>query len=166
MNKGNVTMGNKIQEGFWSPWKHSNGLCIYKELDKQNGGESFMVSTIIRSSPMQCFTALMESTKDKSMGISGFFNMELLEVLDENAQVTHSRIEPRCWGSSFLAPRDIVVQRNWRKEEEDGTFVILLHSIDKFLSTIKRENNYNELFFKCFKEPVRAQVNTYSFFLN
>lgn len=130
-----------------------NGLAIYREDDPSEGVEAFMVSCIVRSTPTACFNALMASNKDSSAANSGFLDMDILDKIDEHVDVVHSRLALHGWMASFLAPREIVLDRNWRKEEEDGTYIVVMKSTDKFLTEDAQEAVGHYLW-----DAIRAQV--------
>eukprot|EP00210_Caulerpa_lentillifera_P004654 g4439.t1 len=147
--------------GFWSPWKHVNGVAIYKEEDPSEGVEAFMVSCAIRSPPSVCFQALMAGNIDKSMtrGSSDFLSMDIIDKLDEDVDVVHGYLAPRGWISSLLAQRYIVLERNWRKEEEDGNYVVVLKSSDRFVTDSVNVNCVNhQTVGQWLWNPIRAQV--------
>lgn len=150
--------------GFWSPWKHVNGVAIYKEEDPAEGVAAFMVSCAIRSPPSVCFEALMAGNKDQSMtrGSSDFLSMDIIDKLDEDVEVVHGYLAPRGWISSLLAQRYIVLERNWRKEEEDGTYVVVLKSSEKFLTESSNSNcllQHHPTVGQRFWNPIKAQVS-------
>ncbi|KAL0043136.1 hypothetical protein WJX79_010214 [Trebouxia sp. C0005] len=53
--------------------------------------------------------------------------LEVLEVLDAQSQVLKAQVLPHGAANTMCAPREVVLQQMWR-EEEDGTFIVLLHS--------------------------------------
>jgi len=146
------------QYGFWSPWKLVNGLAIYKEDDPTDGVEAFMVSCIVRSTPTACFNALMVSNKDRWAVSNGFLDMDVIHKIDEHVDVVHSRIVSSGWMASVLAPREILLDRNWRKEEEDGTYIVVMKSSDRFLTEDANMQHQQETIGHYLWEPVRAHV--------
>lgn len=60
------------------------------------------------------------------------------------------------WVGRLFAPREIVAERSWRLEEEDGTYVILMQSTDKNIAT--SEANKPQGLIGAAREPVRAKV--------
>lgn len=132
-------------------------MAIYKEDDPSEGIEAFMVSTIVRSTPSTCFHALIESNKDRTSGTTGFLNMEVLEKIDDHVDVVCSRLQLNGNMSSFLAPREILLDRNWRKEEEDGTYIVVMKSVNRTLA--ENTSSKFEDAGRHFWDPIRAQAS-------
>ncbi|CAD7698962.1 unnamed protein product, partial [Ostreobium quekettii] len=158
-NAGN---GATVSSGMWSPWKHVNGVPVYREEEDSSDGSggAFMVSAVIRCPPHVCFKALMETNPQASC-VTGLFEMELLEQLDENSETLHAQLEGSGWLNWLLSPRDVVVQRTWRQEEEDGTYVVLLHSVDRHIAVDQRDQMPS--LWSWLRAPVRAQVSAAGF---
>ncbi|GMH36538.1 hypothetical protein BSKO_04406 [Bryopsis sp. KO-2023] len=152
--------GNE-SECYWCPWKHVNGVAVYRE-DVGNGRDgAFMVSTIVRAPPSMCFKALMSRSATRSNLTSGFFDMEVLEELADDMQIVHAQIEATGWAGRMLAPREITAERSWRLEEEDGTYVVLLQSTNK--RVVNSEQDKPGGFLGWAYSPVEAQVQAAGF---
>ena len=134
-----------------------NGLAIYREDDPSQGVEAFMVSCIVRATPTTVFDALMDSGKDASTRSTGFLDMNILDKINEDADFVHSRFVLQGRLACLLAPREIVLDRNWRQEEEDGTYIVMMKSSDKFFAEEARDQPC-ETMGECVWNPVRAQV--------
>ena len=140
-----------------------NGLAIYREDDPSEEVEAFMVSCVVRSTPTACFRALMVGNKDNGMPSMGFLNMDVLDKLDDRADLVSTRLLLNGWWSSLLAPREMLLARNWRKDEEDGTFTVMMKSTDRFVSEDMSGNaaaaaQLQETIGQWLWDPIRAQV--------
>lgn len=71
-------------------------------------------------------------------------------------QIVHSKIEAMGWVGRLFAPREIVAERSWRLEEEDGTYVILMQSTDKFVATSEADKPQGLM--GAARTPVRVKV--------
>jgi len=145
---------------FWSPWKLINGQAIYKEDDPSEGVEAFMVSCIVRSAPSVCFKELITPNSDPRGETNGFLNMEIIDNIDDHADVVYSRLGLGGWLGSVLAPRELLLDRNWRREEDDGTFVVVMKSSDRFFTEHRSREAKQETLGQMLWDPVRAQVTS------
>ncbi|DBA89089.1 hypothetical protein WJX77_009682 [Trebouxia sp. C0004] len=110
----------------WANLRHVNGVAVYQEHAEQSGeGGAFMVSAVVRATPKSCFQALMDRSDWKDTPLLS--QLEVLEVLDSQSQVLKGTVLPHGAANTMCAPRELVLQQMWR-EEEDGTFIVLLHS--------------------------------------
>ncbi|KAL3141693.1 hypothetical protein ABBQ32_004380 [Trebouxia sp. C0010 RCD-2024] len=110
----------------WANLRHVNGVAVYQEHAEQSGaGGAFMVSAVVRATPKACFKALMEGSDWKDTPLLG--RLEVLENLDTHSRVLRGTVSPNGAAHTMCAPREVVLQQMWR-EEEDGTFIVLLHS--------------------------------------
>lgn len=148
-------------ECYWRPWKHVNGVAIYREDVLRGRDGAFMVSTIVRAPPAVCFKALMSRRATRSSLTSGFFDMEVLEELSDDMQIVHAQIEATGQVGQMLAPREIFAERSWRLEEEDGTYVVLLQSTSKHIAVSEQEKSGG--IFGWAWAPVKAQVQAAGF---
>lgn len=154
------TQGSK-SECYWCPWKHVNGVAVYREDVGSGRDGAFMVSTIVRAPPAMCFKALMSRSATRSNLTSGFFDMDVLEELADDMQIVHAKMEATGWAGQMLAPREIIAERSWRLEEEDGTYVVLLQSTKKHVVTSEQDKPSG--FFGWMYSPVEAQVQAAGF---
>lgn len=73
-------------------------------------------------------------------------------------QIVHARIEAMGWVGQCYAPREVVAERSWRLEEEDGTYVVLLQSTNKYMTESEPSKSQGPLAWM--RTPVRAQVRS------
>ena len=142
----------------WQSVHHVNGVAVYAEEENEEGeGGAFMASVVVRAPPRACFQALMRTTPSggtNTTEIPFSDSVVLLESIDAHTQVVrHAWTPERGVGRWFVAPRDLVALRSWRKEP-DGTYIVLYQSTNH-----KKARQEQRGWFA----PVRAKVQAAGF---
>uniref|UniRef100_A0A7S1SJP9 START domain-containing protein n=1 Tax=Tetraselmis chuii TaxID=63592 RepID=A0A7S1SJP9_9CHLO len=133
----------------WVSQSFYNGIAVYREQEKDGGAH--MCHAVIRSSPKEVFEAVQRFEVGFNSTLQ---NMTVLETFKgENTQIVHCNITPQGALVPFFGPRDLVIQRSWRVEE-DETYVVTMNSVEHPLCPtppVKKGLGW-------FTSPVRAQV--------
>nr|GMC48457.1 protein ENHANCED DISEASE RESISTANCE 2-like [Ipomoea batatas] len=120
-----------------SPWKIfgcQNGLRLFKEAkDKDSNGKhrrdhsSIMAVGVIEGTSEAVFRALMTLGPLRSEWDFCFDRGSVIEPLDGHTDIIHLQLYNHWlpWG---MNRRDLLLRRYWRRED-DGTYVILYHSV-------------------------------------
>lgn len=129
-----VSREEQDAENLWNTFLHINGISIYTEAREHNldGNAAVMSSVVIRSTPRACLKSLLSGGYQSSKvgGTMAFADsVEVLKRID-----TFTSIVKIKWGLSnmmggfFFSPRESVLQRTWRKDD-DGTYVIVYQAV-------------------------------------
>uniref|UniRef100_A0A5B7ALN1 Protein ENHANCED DISEASE RESISTANCE 2-like n=1 Tax=Davidia involucrata TaxID=16924 RepID=A0A5B7ALN1_DAVIN len=120
-----------------SPWKIfscQNGLRLFKEAkDKDFGGRhwdehpAIMAVGVVDGTSEAVFQTLMSLGPSRSEWDFCFYRGCMVEHLDGHTDIIHKQLynEWLPWG---MKRRDLLLRRYWRRED-DGTYVILYHSV-------------------------------------
>eukprot|EP00879_Flechtneria_rotunda_P033504 GHRR01037116.1.p1 GENE.GHRR01037116.1~~GHRR01037116.1.p1 ORF type:complete len:457 (+),score=146.66 GHRR01037116.1:1129-2499(+) len=136
-------------EQRWVPYRHTNGVAIYhhKETQQQQGqqdtkeqGSEYMASSIVRGSPDECLSVLMDLTSNTTI-LGPASKIELLEAGNER-QVLRMTVEATGMARQMCTPREVIVERVFQREE-CGVDVILFSSCESSLTSpsFKRRNS-------------------------
>ncbi|KAL0390534.1 UNVERIFIED_CONTAM: protein ENHANCED DISEASE RESISTANCE 2 [Sesamum calycinum] len=118
-----------------SPWKIfgcRNGLRLFKEAkDKEHHGKwddhpAIMAVGVVGTSEGY-FQTLMSLGPSRSEWDFCFYKGSVIEHLDGHTDIVH-KILYRHWLPWGMKRRDLLLRRYWRRED-DGTYVILYHSV-------------------------------------
>nr|CCA18302.1 conserved hypothetical protein [Albugo laibachii Nc14]CCA18425.1 conserved hypothetical protein [Albugo laibachii Nc14] len=88
---------------------------------------SFRVSQVVHGSPTAVFRLLM-NCKRYSRWDPASANMKVIQELDDHADVVYITQRPNYLWPVWQKPRDLVLMRYWRREE-DGSFFVMYQSI-------------------------------------
>ncbi|XP_051121559.1 protein ENHANCED DISEASE RESISTANCE 2-like [Andrographis paniculata] len=120
-----------------SPWKIfgcQNGLRIFKEArDKNSSGKHWdenaavMAVGVIDGAPESVFRTIMSLGASRTEWDFSFYRGSVVENLDGHTDIIHIQLYNHWlpWGTKR---RDLLLRRYWRRED-DGTYVILYHSV-------------------------------------
>ncbi|KAG8390615.1 hypothetical protein BUALT_Bualt01G0101900 [Buddleja alternifolia] len=120
-----------------SPWKIfgcHNGLRLFKEAnDKDSNGKhwddhpAIMAVGVIDGSSEAVFRTLMSLGTSKTEWDFCFYRGSVVEHLDGHTDIIHIQLYNH-WLPWAMKRRDLLLRRYWRRED-DGTYVILYHSV-------------------------------------
>uniref|UniRef100_A0A7S3L5S8 START domain-containing protein n=2 Tax=Amphora coffeiformis TaxID=265554 RepID=A0A7S3L5S8_9STRA len=129
-------------EGGWAAYLGTQGLRIFRQdrprqsdLNNQEGRPCPPVKTnmVLNASALDAFLCLMSYGRlpphhglVPNSGQRASFS--ILERIDDNTDVIHMICTPLYLFPSWTTPRDFVLYRYWR-HEEDGTFVVCYESV-------------------------------------
>jgi hypothetical protein len=137
----------------WSSVLHINGISVYAEEQDEDGeGGAIMVSAVVRAPPMDVFKSLVQVRRSEGLGI--FAGARTVEMIDGQTHVVTQRWSAAGILGGLCAPREVVLLRTWRKDE-DGTYIVLYQSTTH--RSVRHENGWG------WKRPVRAQVQAAGF---
>ncbi|GKU91700.1 hypothetical protein SLEP1_g5533 [Rubroshorea leprosula] len=118
-----------------SPWKIfgcQNGLRFFKEVNDwdshgRNGDEAIMAVGMVAGTSEAIFHTVMALGPSRSEWDFCCYRGSVVEHLDDHTDIVHQLL---CsdWLSWGMGRRDLLIQRYWRRED-DGTYVILYHSV-------------------------------------
>ena len=137
----------------WASVLHINGISVYvEEQDEEGEGGAVMVSAVVRAPPVDVFRSLVQVRKTEGLGI--FAGARTVEVIDGNTQVVTQTWRGSGAVGSLCAPREMVLLRTWRKDE-DGTYIVLYQSTNH--PAVRRSQGYS------WRTPVRVKVQAAGF---
>ncbi|KAK6138090.1 hypothetical protein DH2020_028180 [Rehmannia glutinosa] len=119
-----------------SPWKIfgcQNGLRLFKEAkDKEFHGKwddhpAVMAVGVVDGTSEAIFQTLMSLGPSRSEWDFCFYKGSVIEHLDGHSDIVHKLLY-RHWLPWGMKRRDLLLRRYWRRED-DGTYVILYHSV-------------------------------------
>ncbi|XP_027085882.1 protein ENHANCED DISEASE RESISTANCE 2 isoform X1 [Coffea eugenioides] len=119
-----------------SPWKIfgcENGLRLFKEAkDRESHAKwddhpAIMAVGVIDGSSEAIFQTLMSLGPSRSEWDFCLYKGSVIEHLDGHTDIVHKLLY-RNWLPWGMKPRDLLLRRYWRRED-DGTYVILYHSV-------------------------------------
>ncbi|PIN08522.1 hypothetical protein CDL12_18895 [Handroanthus impetiginosus] len=120
-----------------SPWKIfgcQNGLRLFKEAkDRDSHGKhwddhpAIMAVGIINGDAEAVFRMLMSLGASRTEWDFSFYKGTIVEHLDGHTDIIHVQLYNH-WLPWAMKRRDLLLRRYWRRED-DGTYVILYHSV-------------------------------------
>jgi hypothetical protein len=113
----------------WRPYTYVNGVSVYLETRKEDGAAddpAIMTSHIIRAPPALCAQGMITGAQGLGEDDGGE-SVSVLESLDSHTAVVREAWPPPRWLRPFIATRELVLKRSWRRDD-DGTVVVLYSS--------------------------------------
>ncbi|KAH6804025.1 Pleckstrin homology and lipid-binding START domains-containing protein [Perilla frutescens var. frutescens] len=120
-----------------SPWKIfgcQNGLRLFKEAKDRDSNvrcwgdhPAIMAVGVINGSAEAVFRTLMSIDTSRTEWDFCFYKGSVVEHLDGHTDIVHIQLYKHCL-SWPMKRRDLLLRRYWRRED-DGTYVILYHSV-------------------------------------
>ncbi|XP_012447789.1 protein ENHANCED DISEASE RESISTANCE 2 isoform X3 [Gossypium raimondii] len=129
-----ATTSDVIAPSHWKIFGCQNGLRLFKEAKDWNslGGlwdddPAIMAVGVVDGTSEAIFLALMSLGPSRSEWDYCVYHGSLVECLDGHTDIIHKKLYSDWlpWG---MKRRDLLLQRYWRRED-DGTYVILYHSV-------------------------------------
>ncbi|CAI9091109.1 OLC1v1026045C1 [Oldenlandia corymbosa var. corymbosa] len=120
-----------------SPWKIfgcQNGLRLFKEAKERDAGgkawddhPAIMAVGVVDGSSEAIFRTIMSLGPSRTEWDFCFYRGSVVEHLDGHTDIVHMKLYSHWlpWG---MKRRDLLLRRYWRRED-DGTYVILYHSV-------------------------------------
>ncbi|PRQ33532.1 putative protein ENHANCED DISEASE RESISTANCE 2, PH domain, START [Rosa chinensis] len=117
----------------WTIFGCQNGLRLFKETkDRDSHGKwddhpAIMAVGVVGGTSEAIFQTLMSLGPSRSEWDFCFYKGSVVEHLDGHTDIIHKQLysDWMPWG---MKPRDLLLRRYWRRED-DGTYVILYHSV-------------------------------------
>ncbi|XP_076961066.1 protein ENHANCED DISEASE RESISTANCE 2-like [Bidens hawaiensis] len=121
-----------IAPSQWKIFGCKNGLRLFKEAKDSNSQISsdypaIMAVGVIEGTCEAVFRTFMSLGLSRSEWDFCFYNGTVVEHLDGHTDIIHIQL-CRDWLPWGMSRRDLLLRRYWRREE-DGTYVILCHSV-------------------------------------
>ncbi|XP_058204629.1 protein ENHANCED DISEASE RESISTANCE 2-like isoform X2 [Rhododendron vialii] len=120
-----------------SPWKIfgcQNGLRLFKEANNRDSGgrnwedhPAIMAVGVVDGTSESVFRTLMSLGPSRSEWDFCFHRASVVEHLDGHTEIIHMQLNNE-WLPWLMKRRDLLLRRYWRRED-DGTYVILYHSV-------------------------------------
>ncbi|XP_052884877.1 protein ENHANCED DISEASE RESISTANCE 2-like isoform X1 [Gossypium arboreum] len=129
-----ATTSDVIAPSHWKIFGCQNGLRLFKEAKDRGslGGlwdddPAIMAVGVVDGTSEAIFLALMSLGPSRSEWDYCVYHGSLVECLDGHTDIIHKKLYSDWlpWG---MKRRDLLLQRYWRRED-DGTYVILYHSV-------------------------------------
>nr|XP_043613639.1 protein ENHANCED DISEASE RESISTANCE 2-like [Erigeron canadensis] len=123
-----------IAPSQWKIFGCKNGLRLFKEARDNNNNSStssdypaIMAVGVIEGTCEAVFRTFMSLGVSRSEWDFCFYNGSVVEHLDGHTDIVHIQL-CRDWLPWGMSRRDLLLRRYWRRED-DGTYVILCHSV-------------------------------------
>ncbi|XP_061975208.1 protein ENHANCED DISEASE RESISTANCE 2-like [Populus nigra] len=123
-----------IAPSTWKIFGCQNGLRLFKEAkDWDSRGRhwddhpAIMAVGVVDGTPEAIFRTLMSLGASRSEWDFCFYRGSVVEHLDGHTDILHKKLYS-SWLPWGMRRRDLLLRRYWRREE-DGTYVILYHSV-------------------------------------
>ncbi|CAL5196988.1 unnamed protein product [Lathyrus oleraceus] len=129
-----LSSSDVIAPSPWTIFGCRNGLRLFKEAkDRDSGGKkrddhpAIMVVGVVDGTSEAIFQTLMALGPSRSEWDFCFSKGSVVEHLDGHTDIIHKQLYSDWlpWG---MKRRDLLLRRYWRRED-DGTYVILYHSV-------------------------------------
>ncbi|KAK9280269.1 hypothetical protein L1049_013957 [Liquidambar formosana] len=118
----------------WTIFGCQNGLRLFKEAkDRESHGKKWddhpaiMAVGVVDGTSEAIFQTLMSLGPSRSEWDFCFFTGSVVEHLDGHTDIVHKQLYSH-WLPWAMRRRDLLLRRYWRRED-DGTYVILYHSV-------------------------------------
>ncbi|CAN1171878.1 Protein ENHANCED DISEASE RESISTANCE 2 [Linum perenne] len=122
-----------IAPSSWTIFGCQNGLRLFKETkDRDSHGKwddhpAIMAVGVVDGASESIFQTLMSLGPTRSEWDFCFYKGSVVEHLDGHTDIVHKQLY-NDWLSWGMKRRDFLLRRYWRRED-DGTYVILYHSV-------------------------------------
>ncbi|XP_027340176.1 protein ENHANCED DISEASE RESISTANCE 2-like [Abrus precatorius] len=129
-----LSSSDVIAPSPWTIFGCQNGLRLFKEAkDRDSGGKKWddhpaiMAVGVVDGTSEAIFQTLMSLGPSRSEWDFCFYKGRVVEHLDGHTDIIHKQLfsDWLPWG---MKRRDLLLRRYWRRED-DGTYVILYHSV-------------------------------------
>ncbi|KAI3705533.1 hypothetical protein L1987_75772 [Smallanthus sonchifolius] len=127
-------MPDVIAPSQWRIFGCQNGLRLFKEAKDNNSSErqragqpAIMAVGVVEGTSEAVFKILMSIGPSRYEWDFCFYGGTLVEHLDGHTDIIHMQL-CRDWLPWGIKRRDLLLRRYWRRED-DGTYVILYHSV-------------------------------------
>ncbi|QCE09346.1 protein ENHANCED DISEASE RESISTANCE 2-like [Vigna unguiculata] len=129
-----LSSADVIAPSPWTIFGCQNGLRLFKEAkDRDSGGKKWddhpaiMAVGVVDGTSEAIFQTLMSLGPSRSEWDFCFYKGNVVEHLDGHTDIIHKQLfsDWLPWG---MQRRDLLLRRYWRRED-DGTYVILYHSV-------------------------------------
>ncbi|XP_061376664.1 protein ENHANCED DISEASE RESISTANCE 2 [Gastrolobium bilobum] len=140
-----LSSSDVIAPSPWTIFGCQNGLRLFKEAkDRDSGGKKWddhpaiMAVGVVDGTSEAIFQTLMSLGPSRSEWDFCFYKGNVVEHLDGHTDIIHKQLYSDWlpWG---MKRRDLLLRRYWRRED-DGTYVILYHSV--FHKKCPRQKSY------------------------
>ncbi|XP_052176020.1 protein ENHANCED DISEASE RESISTANCE 2 isoform X2 [Diospyros lotus] len=117
----------------WTIFGCQNGLRLFKEAkDNESNGKwddhpAIMAVGVVDGTSEAIFKTLMSLGPSRSEWDFCFYKGSVIEHLDGHTDIVHKLLK-KDWLPWAMKRRDLLLRRYWRRED-DGTYVILYHSV-------------------------------------
>lgn len=130
----NAMTSDVIAPSSWKIFGCQNGLRLFKEAkDRDSNGKhwgdhpAIMAVAVIDGTTEAVFRTLMSVGTSRTEWDFSFYRGSVVENLDGHTDIIHIQLYNH-WLPWAMKRRDFLLRRYWRREE-DGTYVILYHSV-------------------------------------
>ncbi|XP_047270051.1 protein ENHANCED DISEASE RESISTANCE 2-like isoform X2 [Capsicum annuum] len=127
------TTSDVVAPASWTIFGCQNGLRLFKEAkDKESHGKwddhpAIMAVGVVDGTSEAIFQTLMSLGPSRSEWDFCHYKGSVIEHLDGHTDIVHKLLR-RDWLPWSMKKRDLLLRRYWRRED-DGTYVILYHSV-------------------------------------
>ncbi|PHT46838.1 hypothetical protein CQW23_15996 [Capsicum baccatum] len=128
-----ATTSDVVAPASWTIFGCQNGLRLFKEAkDKESHGKwddhpAIMAVGVVDGTSEAIFQTLMSLGPSRSEWDFCHYKGSVIEHLDGHTDIVHKLLR-RDWLPWSMKKRDLLLRRYWRRED-DGTYVILYHSV-------------------------------------
>lgn len=127
------TTSDVIAPSSWTIFGCQNGLRLFKEAkDREFHGKwddhpAIMAVSVVDGTSEAIFRTVMSLGPSRSQWDFSFYRGNVVEHLDGHTDIIHKQLFSNWlpWG---MKRRDLLLRRYWRRDD-DGTYVILYHSV-------------------------------------
>ncbi|KAL1542435.1 protein ENHANCED DISEASE RESISTANCE 2-like [Salvia divinorum] len=130
----NTKTSDVVAPASWKIFGCQNGLRLFKEAKETDptGKEwdehpAIMAVAVIDGTPEAVFRTLMSIGTSRNEWDFSFSRATVVEHLDGHTDIVHLQLNNH-WLPWAMKRRDLLLRRYWRRED-DGTYVILYHSV-------------------------------------
>ncbi|XP_009770311.1 protein ENHANCED DISEASE RESISTANCE 2 isoform X1 [Nicotiana sylvestris] len=133
-----------VAPSSWTIFGGQNGLRLFKEAkDRESHGKwddhpAIMAVGVVDGTSEAIFQTLMSLGPSRSEWDFCYYRGSVIEHLDGHTDIVHKLLR-RDWLPWSMKRRDLLLRRYWRRED-DGTYVILYHSV--FHQKCPRQKDY------------------------
>ncbi|XP_055831924.1 protein ENHANCED DISEASE RESISTANCE 2-like isoform X3 [Solanum dulcamara] len=128
-----ATTSDVVAPSSWTIFGCQNGLRLFKEAkDRESHGKwddhpAIMAVGVVDGTSEAIFQTLMSLGPSRSEWDFCHYKGSVIEHLDGHTDIVHKLLR-RDWLPWSMKKRDLLLRRYWRRED-DGTYVILYHSV-------------------------------------
>ncbi|KAE9585758.1 hypothetical protein Lal_00010189 [Lupinus albus] len=129
-----LSSSDVIAPSPWTIFGCQNGLRLFKEtkerdsyVKKWDDHPAIMAVGVVDGTSEAIFQTIMSLGPSRSEWDFCFYNGNVVEHLDGHTDIIHKQLY-RDWLPWGMKRRDLLLRRYWRRED-DGTYVILYHSV-------------------------------------
>ena len=124
-----IPEGWRGEDDNWHVVEEREGLQVEGEKTSTQRFPVLRARAEVSGSPEEVFQLIMDDEKRPSWDV-GVITSKVLKELNDQSAIVYLQTKEFWSGPMYSGPRDLVMIRYWRKDEESGDFVVTWQSVE------------------------------------